>query len=208
MSEEREVRYIQVQELRAAEPEGDQPAKITGYAAVFNSLSEDLGGFQERIRPGAFRKTLEEHDQRALWNHDTNHVLGRRKAGTLELVEDEIGLQFTIYPPDTQAGRDALESMRRGDVDQMSFGFRTIRDNWEQVDTKILRELIEVQLYEVSPVTFPAYPQTSAFVRSKVNEYTAAPVQVDHPAVEDEARAARARKYAAMKRLVELLLRS
>ena len=172
-TDEREVRFMAARELRAEQAEDGKP-KISGYAAPFNVLSEDLGGFREEIRPGAFKKTLNEGDQRALWNHDTNLVLGRRKAGTLDLAEDEIGLRFTIYPPETQAGRDALESIRRGDVDQMSFAFQVVREEWRQDGEQILRSLNEVRLYQVSPVAFPAYPQTSAFVRSKINESTVA----------------------------------
>jgi hypothetical protein len=173
ITEEREVRVMAAKELRAEQAEDGKP-KISGYAAPFNVLSEDLGGFREEIRPGAFKKTLQEGDQRALWNHDTNLVLGRRKAGTLDLTEDEIGLRFTIYPPETQAGRDALESIRRGDVDQMSFAFQVVREEWRQDGDQILRALNEVRLYEVSPVAFPAYPQTSAFVRSKISEFNRA----------------------------------
>ena len=110
-------------------------------------------------------------DQKAFWNHDSNMVLGSVRAKTLELGEDEVGLRFVIYPPDTQAGKDALASMRRGDVDQMSFAFRTVKDDWQQVGDQIIRTLKEVKLYEVSPVAFPAYPQTSAFVRSQFEEF-------------------------------------
>jgi HK97 family phage prohead protease len=164
-----ERRTFVFKELRASD-EGEDP-KITGYAAVFNSLSEDLGGFRERITPGAFAKTIEEHDIRSLFNHDKNHVLGRNKAGTLILEEDEVGLRMEIHPPDTQVARDLLTSIRRGDIDQASFGFKTIRDDWEQVEEMVLRTLIEVKLYDVSPVTFPAYPQTTVSVREKLLEF-------------------------------------
>jgi hypothetical protein len=213
--ESREVRCVAAVELRAEQEEDGRP-KISGYAAVFNSPSEDLGGFIEYIRPGAFRKTLKEGDQRALWNHDSNLVLGRRKAGTLALKEDEVGLQFTIYPPDTQAGRDALESIRRGDVDQMSFAFQVIREDWKQEGEEIMRGLNEVRLFEISPVTFPAYPQTSAFVRSKLNEFRrgiteeepAAPVtegqepgEDDHPDGAEGQNEAQARRQAALRKV-------
>jgi HK97 family phage prohead protease len=140
--------------------------KISGYAAMFNSPSCDLGGFTERIAPGAFTKTLKESDVRALWNHDTGIVLGRSKAGTLSLREDDTGLMIEIDPPDSAAAY--LETMRRGDVDQMSFGFQAIRDKWEEdrnADT-ITRTLLEVRLFEVSVVAFPAYSDTSASVRA------------------------------------------
>lgn len=139
-------------------------AKITGYAAVFNSLSVEMWGFREKIAPGAFAKTIKESDVRALWNHDTGMVLGRSKAGTLTLAEDATGLAVEIMPPDCPM----LESMRRGDVDQMSFGFEAIRDMWEEdrANDIVTRTLLEVRLFEVSVVTFPAYEATSAQVAS------------------------------------------
>ena len=152
-------------ELRAAD--GEKP-QIGGHAAVFNQLSEEIFGFREQIAPGAFSKTIQESDIRALLNHDANFVLGRNRAGTLALSEDQRGLVVTINPPDSEWARSLLESMRRGDVDQMSIGFYTIRDRWEEDREKetITRTLIEVKLRDVSVVTFPAYPQTDASVRA------------------------------------------
>lgn len=158
-----ERRAFSVTELRVAE--GDAP-KITGYAAVFNSFSVDLGGFVERIRPGAFSKTVMKADVRALWNHDPNYVLGRTKSGTLKLEEDAKGLRIEIEPPDTQWATDLVKSIKRGDVDQMSFGFRAITDEWTKENGKQVRELIEVELFDVSPVTFPAYKATKVGVRT------------------------------------------
>lgn len=183
-------------ELRAIDTD-DGPV-IEGYAALFNSPSEDLGGFVEYIRKGAFEKTLREKpDVRALWNHDSAQVLGRTKSGTLEIHEDDVGLKVRIRPP--EAATDRVESIRRGDVDGMSFGFRTIRDEWRhENDGTAERELIEVELFEVSPVSFPAYEGTGGklTVRSylesigedpqRIEEITgnrsaSAPVQADHP---------------------------
>jgi uncharacterized protein len=144
----------------------DTTPKITGYAAVFNELSENLGGFREQIAPGAFTRTLQTADVRALWNHDPNFVLGRNKSGTLHLAEDERGLRIEITPPDTQWARDLITSMKRGDVDQMSFGFRTVDDAWEARGKENIRTLKEVDLFDVSIVTYPAYPQTSVSARS------------------------------------------
>lgn len=144
----------------------DDKKKIRGYAAVFNQWSEDLGGFREKIRQGAFAKTIKEADVRALFNHDPNYVLGRNKAGTLSLSEDDKGLAIEVDPPDTQWARDLLVSIDRGDINQMSFGFSTIKDEWAGKDGDTTRELVEVKLYDVSPVTYPAYPQTSVGVRS------------------------------------------
>lgn len=140
--------------------------KIVGHAAVFNQLSEDLGGFREQIAPGAFKNSLKNADVRALWNHDPNFILGRNKAGTLYLNEDKTGLAIEILPPDTQFARDLIISMERGDVTQMSFGFRTVKDKWETQDNNDIRTLIEVDLFDVSPVTYPAYPQTDVALRS------------------------------------------
>ena len=111
---------------------------------------------------------MTEGDQRALWNHDSNHVLGRRRAETLELAEDDTGLRFVIYPPDTQVGRDALESMRRGDVDQMSFAFRALDQVWDTPSAgQDVRRIKDVQLFDVSIVNRGAYPETSIALRSR-----------------------------------------
>ncbi len=140
--------------------------RISGHAAVFDSLSEDLGGFRERVAPGAFAASLAEDDIRALFNHDPNLVLGRNRAGTLRLAEDEPGLAIGIDPPDTAAARDIVTMIKRGDVTQMSFGFRTISDEFQMVDGEVVRTLKAVRLFDVSPVTFPAYPQTDVDARS------------------------------------------
>ena len=123
---------------------------------------ENYGAFRDRdfdYRLAQFR---------ALVDHDPSKILGRVKSGTLELVEDKRGLRVKINPPDTQVGRDIVESIRRGDVDQMSFAFVTREDKWESDEegNTILRELLDVDLFDVSPVTFPAYPDTTVAVRS------------------------------------------
>jgi HK97 family phage prohead protease len=146
--------------------EGNPAARIVGYAAVFNKPT-DIGPFREVIVPGAFGKALESGvDVRALFNHDPNVVLGRTSAGTLKLEENTKGLKYTIRPPDTAAARDLLVSIERGDITGSSFGFRTIKNVWRTDDGRDLRELIEVEPFDVSPVTFPAYPQTSVALRS------------------------------------------
>lgn len=162
---DKELRSFALNEFRVDSAEGVQP-KMYGHAAMFDSLSGDLGGFREMIAPGAFAKSLESADIRALFNHDSNIVLGRNKAGTLRLKEDKNGLAIEIDPPDTQAARDLMVSIKRGDVDQMSFGFRTITDKWEKRDGEWLRTLKEVELFDVSPVTYPAYAATDIAVRS------------------------------------------
>ena len=157
-------------EIRLAGANGE-PRKIEGYAATFNAEAELMPGFREIVRPGAFTRTLKTADVRALMNHDPNFVLGRNKARTLSLWEDDKGLGYRITPPDTSYANDLLVSIERGDVTQSSFGFRVVKDRWtEDVAAKtILRELLEVKLFDVSPVTFPAYAQTEVHVRGLVD---------------------------------------
>lgn len=134
-----------------------------GYAAVFNSDSEPLPWI-ERIRPGAFAKTIgEKRDIRLLGFHDASMPLARRKNGTLTLAEDERGLLAEAVLSDTTTGRDVAALLKRGDLDSMSFGFTVSKDDWAPDLSR--RELIEVRLHEVSVVTWPAYTATTATVR-------------------------------------------
>lgn len=152
-------------EMRLAD-DGESP-KITGHAAVFNKLSENLGGYREKIAPGAFARTIETADIRGLFNHDPNFVLGRTQSETLRLKEDRKGLAIEIDPPDTQWARDLMISIKCGDISQMSFAFATVRDSWEHQKSKeSIRILEDVDLFDVSPVTYPAYVQTDVKVRS------------------------------------------
>lgn len=159
-----ERRYIPATEIRAVDDNGVR--HIIGYAAVFNSLSEDLGGFREKIEPGCFTRACKEDDVRALRNHNSDYVIARTKSGTLILSEDAHGLKIDAVPPDSQWARDLMASIDRGDIDQMSFGFRTITDRWETIDGAEVRTLVEVELFDVSPVTFPAYADTTVALRS------------------------------------------
>jgi len=144
--------------------EGDGSPKITGYAAVFDVWADIGGWFREKIAPGAFKKSIKNDDIRALMNHDSNYVLGRNKSGTLNLKEDKKGLAVEIDPVSTTWANDLMVSMKRDDVNQMSFGFTVNEaDDDYNEDTRILRD---VNLFDVSIVTFPAYPTTSAEVRS------------------------------------------
>lgn len=144
----------------------DDKARIFGHAALFDEPVEIAGMFRERIARGAFSAAIGRDDVRALINHEPDLVLGRSTAGTLKLAEDDKGLAVEIDPPDTQAARDLLVSMRRGDITQMSFGFTARRQEWDDTQDPPLRTLLEVELFDVSVVTFPAYPQTDAAVRS------------------------------------------
>lgn len=170
MSKNRELRYMPFENWEVREDANKQP-RLVGYSSVFNVEAEIMGWWREKVSPGAFKKTIAENDIRALWNHNTDIVLGRNKAGTLTLSEDEKGLRAEIIPPDTQAGRDSVTSIKRGDVSQMSISFRIIKQEWlipEDKKELPLRTIKEAKLYEVSPVTFPAFEQTSISARSKL----------------------------------------
>ncbi len=150
---------------------GDGSITFVGHAAVFDRLSEDLGGFRERIQRGAFRKVLDtDPDVRFLLNHDDNMVMARTKSGTMELSEDPRGLRVYARLAPTQAAQDLRVLIKRGDIDQMSFGF-TMRDGgrdvWSEEDGDLVRTIVAFGgLLDVSAVAFPAYPQTDATVRS------------------------------------------
>ena len=168
----REFRVMSAGQLRAQPKEDNKPPVIEGYAAVFDQASEDLGWFRETIKPGAFSRSLKDGaDVRCLMNHNEDNVLGRTKSGTLDVSEDQKGLKFRCELPDTQTARDLHQLVTRGDVDQCSFGFVVRTQNW--LETKnaeggvdVMRELTDVDLFDIGPVTFPAYPQTSVNARA------------------------------------------
>lgn len=170
-----ERRFVSAQGLRIERRDG-APVRLVGHAAVFNALSENLGGFREQIKPGAFADAVKTDDVRALFNHDPNFVLGRSTNGTLRMVEDAKGLAVEIDVPETPQIRDlVLAPIERGDVSQMSFGFSVNpggQDWAEDSEGRLIRTLTSVRLYDVSPVTFPAYPQTDIAMRS-LNEWRA-----------------------------------
>lgn len=155
------------------EKRSDGSPLIVGYAAVFYREGEPGTAFkiwddvEERIMPGAFDKAIQGDDVRALFNHCPDFVLGRSTAGTLRLSVDEKGLRYEIDPPDTQAARDVLAMLKRGDVSGSSFAFversRTIRET----PGLYIIELNDVELFDVGPVTYPAYPATSAGAASR-----------------------------------------
>lgn len=138
---------------------------VTGHAAVFNSYSEDFGGWREVIEPGAFRDAISISDVRALYNHDNNHLLGRTTSSTLKLNEDDRGLAYELVLPKHRS--DLVELIERGDLTQNSFAF-TIKDaSWERRDGMDVRVIKKVErLYDVSLVTNPAYPDTDLALRS------------------------------------------
>jgi uncharacterized protein len=166
-------------ELRAQEGEGETKRTIRGYAAKFNKRSDNLGNegnqFFEILEPSAFDDVLND-DVRALFNHDPSQILARSKGGegTLRIGTDETGLWYEFDAPQTRAGNDLLESIRRGDIDQSSFGFQVSGDGqkWEEERNAdgqniITRTITKIrQLFDVSPVTYPAYPDATVALRS------------------------------------------
>jgi HK97 family phage prohead protease len=169
MREKRQIRAVST-DFQTRE-ENDTP-HVTGYFAVFNSTYEIGSGMTESIAPGAFAGTLA-GDIRALVNHDSTLVLGRTKAHTLELKEDERGLwgDITINPEDRDA-MNLYERVKRGDVDQCSFGFNIVREETEVKENGDIHWRIqEVELFEVSACTFPAYEQTNISARTAQRDH-------------------------------------
>lgn len=145
--------------------EGEDGMTFTGYASVFNSSSEDLGGFREFVAPGAFKRSLQARNEiKLLWNHDTSEPLASLRNGSLELTEDRYGLKVKARLPKTTRGKDVAELLRSKVIDSMSFGFNVIKDSWSEGGS--VRTLESVRLSEVSIVTYPAYTATTASVRS------------------------------------------
>jgi HK97 family phage prohead protease len=167
-----ELRFLPAQAM--LEHRGGSP-KIVGYAAVFNSPSEPIPignrdkGFREIIRPGAFAESLRSTSPIfALLEHSQTAVLGSTQSGTLRLYEDRRGLRYEIDPPNTEAGRDAVELIRRRDIQGSSFSFsvRSGGETWRRDSGQLVRELRSLKLHHVSPVTRPAYAATEAALRS------------------------------------------
>jgi HK97 family phage prohead protease len=145
----------------------ENAAVIEGFGAVTNT-PEPIGQFKEVIRPGAFKKTIKEQDVRGLFNHDPNFVIGRTSANTLQLEERDDGLFFENTLPDTQFAQDLATLVQRGDITGASIGFKVVREQFsEDEEGDPLREIHELQLFDVGPVTFPAFPQTDIDARDK-----------------------------------------
>lgn len=166
-SKEREVRTAKIHEVRVATAD-DGTHTVQGYAITFNSPSVDLGGFTEIAAPGCLTRTLVENpDVLLLRDHKQELLLGRTTSGTLTLTVDATGLAFSCVLPNTSAGNDLAASLKRGDISACSFGFSTVNDTWsDDAQGNIIRSLLDIDLYEISIVSFPAYESTSASLRS------------------------------------------
>jgi HK97 family phage prohead protease len=163
-----EVGGCQVLERTDGEP------VLVGYAAVFydgtpRTEFELYSGLVERVQRGAFERAIGEDDVRALFNHSENQILGRNTAKTLRLLEDKTGLRYEIDLPDTATGRDVATAVQRGDISGSSFAFRVKREQFTEVEEgATVRDILEVApLYDVGPVTYPAYKATSAAMRAE-----------------------------------------
>lgn len=167
---ELERRCWPVTEVRVADiTDGEKLPVLSGHAAVFDKLSEPMFGFRERIEPGAFAASLKAGDEVVA---NVEHkgglsALGNTKSKTLRLTEDDRGLAVEVNPPDTQAGRDVVALVKRGDLRHMSFAFGTVNDRWETKDGEEIRTLEKVQLFDVSIVSQPAYKATDVTVAKR-----------------------------------------
>ncbi|PEF90668.1 HK97 family phage prohead protease [Bacillus cereus] len=164
-----EKRELLSSNLEIREVEGG-PRTIVGYAVKWEMKSVTMGywrRFKEQFKRGAFTDSLTQDDQLALWSHDYSQVLGRTKNGTLRLFEDEIGLRFELDLADTTLGDDTYKTIKRGDVDGVSFGFQMVKEEWDESDPdNIVRSVTRAKLVEISPVAFPAYPDSQVSARS------------------------------------------
>jgi len=161
-----------VPEIRAKNSE-DEPSKIVGYAVKWGQRSNTIGyyyKFEERFEKGAFFDAIN-GDVIAAWNHDWNEILGRSTSGTLLLEEDDIGLRYEITMPSW--ADKYVETVQRGDVTGSSFTFVPEVEEWDETNEIALRTIKKAKLYEVSPVIFPAYPQSEAGVRSMEDVFEA-----------------------------------
>jgi uncharacterized protein len=186
-----------------------ESTRIRGYAAVFydgTSATEYplWSRAVERIMPGAFDKAMARDDVRALFNHDPNMLLGRSKAGTLKLVVDAKGLAYEIEPGDTSVARDVLAHLKRKDITGSSFAFVVTDENWDKKeDGKRIREIRGVELYDVGPVTYPAYKGTTAAARSD-SDIADARQRLEQIEADEADQARRRNEYQRRARLCEL----
>ena len=158
---------------------------ISGYGAVFNSPSNDLGGFIEYIAEGAFEGRTDD-DVRFLLNHDANHIFGRTTAGTLRLTVDEKGLRYEVDLPDTQSANELYTSIKRGDISQSSFAFQVEDDEWEKRDGQIYRTIKKVsRLFDVSSVVYAAYNDAPTFALRSLEKFKEELKEKEAPKVEE-----------------------
>ena len=166
-----EQRFLtpEIAEIRVKRAENGSKM-LVGYAAKFERLSQDLGGFVEKIHKNAFDRCLKRCDVRGLKNHDPGQLLGRTKSGTMRLAIDDTGLRYEIDLPETQIARDLATEIERGDIDGSSFSFTTEPkggDSWDESTSPPTRTLMNVRdLFDVGPVAYPAYLDTEASMRT------------------------------------------
>ncbi|MFA1819010.1 HK97 family phage prohead protease [Virgibacillus oceani] len=171
-----EIRELVTGDIEVREDE-DGNRTLSGHAVKWEKKSHVLGyfyKFREQIKKGAFADSLKNDDQRFLWSHDVSQVLGRTKNSTLRLKEDDTGLRVELDLPKTTLGNDAYETINRGDVDGMSFGFMVESDEIQEPDDDLpLRTVTKARLLEVSAVAFPAYPDSEVSARGfdRMKEY-------------------------------------
>lgn len=186
-----ERRHFTAAELRI-KPENAPPGSIgtlSGYALKYNSLSQDLGGFVEVLRPGCFAESLKTADVRCLIDHNSERLIGRTGSKTLRLADDATGLAFDDDLPDVTYARDLKIVVDRRDKDGMSFGFLCDEAEWsiwpgDPTGETYLRTIVRARLIEISCVTFPAYLDTSAAIRSRdlfIAGRSAAPAAIRDP---------------------------
>ena len=145
----------------------DEEVILRGYAVVYNSDSENMGGFYEQIAPGAFRDVMGD-DVRAYLNHDENRLLGRVSSGTLTISSDDRGLYYEVKMPNTTYAKDLIELMKRGDINQSSFAFLIGDDYWEERNGETYRIITKIsRLLDVSPVAQPAYPDATSEIATR-----------------------------------------
>lgn len=167
----RELRTIRKRPAEAREGDDGQMI-LEGHAAIFNEWTVIGGYFQERVADGAFKRAVKENDVRLLLNHSPDGILARTKNGTLELSEDEVGLHYRgILNPLDPFAVSSYAKIKRGDIDQSSFAFRVLKETWEEADATVAgdlpkRTILEAELYDVSPVTYPAYEGTDVGARA------------------------------------------
>lgn len=185
---ERDLRFFEFDTLELRANEGDGTGRIlAGHGAVYDKLSDDLGGFRELFRPGSLSDTIRRDDIRSLFNHNPSFILGRKRAKTLMLEEDASGVFYEVTLPDTSYARDLEVSVERRDITGCSIMFRVVNPGkdelwyvdskevdrvdafmamWDGRKHKIERHVLKARLAEIGPVTFPAYPQTNVKARS------------------------------------------